>query len=67
MRLLALTFLTLLLSSCGQKGPLYLPEAKAEAASDTVSDVQATSETKEVQQTAANRSSKASTIRTPQN
>ncbi|MDG1205947.1 MAG: lipoprotein [Pseudomonadales bacterium] len=65
MRLLALSFLTLLLSSCGQKGPLYLPEVKAE--SEIVTDVQATSETTEVQQTTSNRSSKKSTIPTPQN
>ena len=26
MRLLAITFILLLLTACGQKGPLYLPE-----------------------------------------
>ena len=66
MRLFALTFLILLLSSCGQKGPLYLPEVKTEAVSEAANEAPTASEAPAVQQKATNSPSKRSTDLSPQ-
>jgi predicted small lipoprotein YifL len=56
----------LLLSSCGQKGPLYLPEAKTEAVSEAANEAPTASEAPAVQQKATNSPSKRSTDLSPQ-